>query len=106
MICAKYLRMELRNRLNSFLSGVVAGIVLPVFVFLVVWKVSSPGMELGRYIDRALTANVITHFISISVFSNLLPFLLCNRLGMIKCSNGVLGITIIWALLTFAIKIF
>ena len=104
--CEKYLKMELRSRLNNFLSGVIVGTILPVLVFLVVWRVTSPEIELSRYITRALSANVITHFISISVFSNVLPFLLCNRLDMIKCSKGILGITIIWALITFAIKIF
>lgn len=106
MICEKYLRMELRRRLNNIVSGVAGGITLPVIVFLVVWQISSPGIELGRYIDRILTASVLTHFISISVFSNLFLFLLCNRLDMMRCSKGILGVTIIWAILTFAIKIF
>lgn len=98
--------MELRRRLNNIVSGVSGGIILPVIVFFVVWKISSPEMDMGRYIDRILTASVLTHFISISVFSNLFLFLLCNRLDMLRCSKGILGITIIWALFTFAIKIF
>ena len=100
------MKMELRRRLNNTVSGVAGGIVLPVIVFFVVWKVSSGGMDLGSYIDRILSASVLTHFISISVFSNLFLFLLSNRLDMMRCSKGVLGITIIWALVTFAIKIF
>lgn len=98
--------MELRRRLNNIVSGVAGGIILPVIVFFVVWKISSREMDLGSYIDRILTASVLTHFISISVFSNIFLFLLCNRFDMLRCSKGILGITIIWALLTFAIKIF
>jgi hypothetical protein len=98
--------MELRRRLNNIVSGVAGGIILPVIVFFLVWMISSREIDPGSYIDRILSANVLTHFISISVFSNLFLFLLCNRFDMLRCSKGILGITIIWALLTFAIKIF
>ena len=43
---------------------------------------------------------------SVSVFSNIIIFLLFNRLDMLRASRGVLGITIVWAFAVFAIKLF
>jgi len=90
--------------LNSFLTGIITGLVLPAVVFIIVWLVAAGDMTFPRYIDRIISGNVLTHFISICVFPNVFAFLLFNRLDYLNSSKGVLGITIIWALLTFIIK--
>jgi len=43
---------------------------------------------------------------SVSVFTNILVFLLFNRLDMLRASKGVLGITLLWAFAVFGIKLF
>jgi len=48
----------------------------------------------------------VTEVMSISVFANIVIFLLFNRFDMLRASKGVLGITIAWAFLVFGIKLF
>lgn len=96
--------MGTRIKFNSFTTGFISGIILPVIVFVIIWLVTSGDMSLPAYIDRIIARNVLTHFISISVFSNIIIFLLFNRFDYLKSSKGVLGVTIIWALFTFIIK--
>ena len=93
-----------RDKLNNFLTGFISGLVLPVIVFIIVWQFTGGYLTLGGFIRRMIAGDVVTHFISMSVFPNIFIFLLFNRLDMLKCSRGVLGITILWALLTFVIK--
>lgn len=89
---------------DKMLSGMVVGFVLPVLVFLIVYLVSYGDRSFAEYIGRIENRNVVTHFISLCVFPNVFAFLLFNRLDKEQSARGVLGITIIWALAVFLIK--
>ncbi len=89
---------------NRFLTGFVTGLLLPPVVFVIVYFVSSGEMSFEAYLSRIADANIVTHFISLCVFPNVFAFLLFNRFDKLNSSRGVLGITIIWALTTFLIK--
>ncbi|TFH38989.1 MAG: hypothetical protein E4G95_02280 [Bacteroidia bacterium] len=96
--------MGKRVTLNSFIAGFAAGIVLPVVIFLILWLITAGDLSFSGYVDRMVAGQLLANFISICVFPNVLTFLLFNRLDWLESSKGVLGITIIWALLTFIIK--
>ena len=89
---------------NKFITGFLTGLLLPLAVFMVVFLVSSHGMPFLKYTGRILEVDILTHFISLCVFPNVFAFLLFNRFDKLKSSRGVLGMTIIWALAVFAIK--
>lgn len=84
--------------------GAVAGFILPVIIFLIVYIVSSHEKTIAAYAGRIVRANILTHIISLCVFPNIFLFLVTNRLDMLKATKGVLGITIFWAALVFAVK--
>ena len=86
--------------------GIGAGVALPLLVGLVIYFFSADGMSIVRYLEQLNRSNIMTHSISLCVFPNVLTFLIFNRLDMLKAANGVLAITIIWALIVFAIKLF
>jgi hypothetical protein len=98
--------MKLTEKYDNLLSGIVAGIVLPLIVGLVTFAFSAHGNGLVSYLERIADANIITHSITLCVFPNVLIFLLFNRFDMLKATKGVLAITIIWAAIVFAIKLF
>ena len=89
---------------NRVSTGFIVGLVLPLIVFLVVFLFSSADKGLADYLGTIDSRNIITHFISLCVFPNVFAFLLFNRFDKLKSSRGVLGMTIIWALLVFIIK--
>jgi len=98
--------MWFRERFNNILTGVISGIILPVLAFLVFFLFTRHGMSLEQYIKHMEVADNVTEIMSVSVFTNIIIFLLFNRFDMLRSSKGVLGITIIWAFAVFAIKLF
>jgi hypothetical protein len=51
-------------------------------------------------------AGNISEIMSVSVFTNVVIYLLFNRLDMLRACRGVLGITLAWAFVVFAINLF
>lgn len=84
--------------------GAIAGFLVPLIIGLIVYLFSTGNKSLAEYIKQIIDADVITHTISLCVFPNIFLFLIFNRLDMLRANKGVLGITIFWAVLVFAVK--
>jgi len=88
---------------NRFLTGFLAGFLLPVFIAIYIF--SRTGMSLKAFIERIISRNILTHVISVCVFLNVIIFLVFNRFDKLSSAKGVLGVTILWTLAVFAIKL-
>ena len=84
--------------------GAVSGFVIPIIIGLCVYLFSTGDKTITEYITRIIFADILTHIISLCVFPNIFLFLIFNRLDMLRATKGVLGITIFWAILVFAVK--
>lgn len=98
--------MQFSQRYNNALTGVISGILMPVTAFFVFFLLTRHGLTLDLFIRRMIEVDKVTEVMSISVFTNIVIFLLFNRFDMLRASKGVLGITIAWAFLVFGIKLF
>lgn len=98
--------MQFSQRYNNALTGVISGILMPVIAFFVFFLLTRHGLTLDLFIRRMIEVDRVTEVMSISVFTNIVIFLLFNRFDMLRASKGVLGITIAWAFLVFGIKLF
>jgi hypothetical protein len=96
--------MTRSEKYDKTLIGTTAGFILPVIAALLFWLISGDNLSLAAYFRKIVKADILSHIISLSVFTNLALFLVFNRLDMLRASKGVLGITIVWAVLVFAIK--
>ena len=94
------------SRYDQVIAGFVSGLILPLLVGVIIYLFSTDGMSVAEYLKQISRSNIITHSISLCVFPNVLIFLLFNRLDMLKAAQGVLAVTIIWALIVFAVKLF
>lgn len=92
------------GKYDKLYLGFIAGFVIPIIISLIFWQFSANHNSLAGYIQRIIKADIITHIISLCVFPNILLFLIFNRLDMLRATRGVLGITIFWAVLVFAVK--
>jgi len=98
--------MNIPVKYDKVITGALSAIVLPLIVafFIFIFAKGDPGLT--EWFHRVSMAGVKTHIISLCVFPNVLIFLLFNHFDMLRASRGVLGITIIWALIVFLVKLF
>lgn len=96
--------MTRTEKYDKLLPGVIAGFLVPILIGVIVYLFSTGNRSPGEYIKRIVDADIITHIISLCVFPDIFLFLIFIRLDMLRAARGVLGITIFWAVLVFAVK--
>jgi hypothetical protein len=96
--------MSLAEKYDKVATGVISGLLLPFLTAVVIFLVSSKGYSLHGYLVMIQVSDIITHSISLCVFPNVVIFMLFNRYDMLRALKGVLGITIVWAVIVFGIK--
>ena len=97
--------MKFPEKFDYVLTGLIAGLVLPFIVGTIIFMFSSGNQSLHEYLTRIADSNIVTHAVTLCVFPNIIIFLLFNQFDMLRATRGVLAITIIWAVIVFAIKI-
>lgn len=97
--------MNLAGKYDKISAGILSGFCLPLLAALLYFLLAKGDPDLKEWLMRIAEADVATHMVSLSVLPNLLIFLLFNHFDMLKAARGVLGVTIFWAMVVFAIKI-
>lgn len=98
--------MKLTYKYDRISSGLLSGFLLPVIVVFFVFLFSKGNPSLKEWLEKISIAGIETHIITLCVFPNVLIFLLFNHLDMLRASRGVLGITIVWAVIVFGVYFF
>ncbi len=96
--------MTLTEKYDKLSTGIISGFLLPVIISLVIFLFAKGDPDLSVWISRIKLSGVTTHIMSICIFPNVLIFLLFNHFDMLRACRGVLGITIVWAVLVFIVK--
>jgi hypothetical protein len=96
--------MILPEKFDKLITGIISGLVLPFITVTIIFLVAKGNPDLQTWLKKIAAADIITHIITLSVFPNIFIFLLFNHFDMLKASKGVLGITVAWAILVFAVK--
>jgi len=95
-----------RKLFDSSVTGFTAGFILPVVVFIVVYFFRDNDLAFSDYIKSLFRLNALVKLGSLCVFANLLIFMAFIRLKYERTARGVLGATIIYALLILISKVF
>jgi hypothetical protein len=98
--------MKFAEKYDNLISGIISGVFLPVIIGLIIFAFTAHGRSLIEYLERISDGNIVTHAITLCVFPNVFIFLLFNRFDMLRGARGVLAVTIVWAAIVFAIKLF
>ena len=96
--------MTLSEKYDREITGIISGLILPFIIGIIVFLFSSGDISLGDYLHRLKESDIITHSITLCVFPNIIVFLLFNRFDMLRATRGTLAITIVWAIIVFAVK--
>jgi hypothetical protein len=96
--------MKFSVKYNKVITGIVSGLIFPFIIGFIIYFFSAGQQSVAAYIQRISDSNIITHSITLCVFPNILIFLIFNRFDMLRASQGVLAITIVWAVIVFGVK--
>jgi hypothetical protein len=96
--------MTISEKYNNVLTGLISGLLLPLIVGLIIYLVSAGNQTISAYLTRISDSNIVTHSITLCVFPNIIIFLIFNRFDMLRASQGVLAMTIVWAVIVFGVK--
>ena len=95
-----------RQFFDSSLTGFFAGFLLPVMVFVVVYFIKEEDISFPEYLESLFRLNALVKLGSLCVFANLLVFMAFIRMQYDRAARGVLGATIIYALVILISKAF
>jgi hypothetical protein len=96
--------MTLSEKYDREITGIISGLILPFIIGIIVFLFSSGDISLNAYLHKLKESGIITHSITLCVFPNIIVFLLFNRFDMLRATRGTLAITIVWAIIVFAVK--
>jgi hypothetical protein len=97
--------MKLAEKYDKVLTGIVSGAFFPLIIALIVFAFTAHGKSIAEYLVRISQAGIIIHAITLCVFPNVIIFLLFNQFDMLRSAKGVLGMTIVYAIIVFILKL-
>jgi hypothetical protein len=89
---------------NSIAFGVLAGLVTPVIFFMLYFLFRIHSTDFAGFLKFLTESKKFVHVISLSVFPNLIPFMLFMNSSRYKAGRGVLGATILLGIVIFVLK--
>jgi hypothetical protein len=89
----------MKNWKDTMLTGILTGIITPMISFRLYVFLFRKFETTSEVFDRFVYRDVITHVISLSAIPNLLVFFLFLWAGKERSAYGVIGATLIYALL-------
>lgn len=100
------MRRRKRKSLDSFGSGMLAGFLIPLIIFFLVWLFSETNVSFIEYVNSLWHLQALVKLGSLCVFANLAVFFGFLKIKYEQAARGVLGATIIYALFVLISKVF
>jgi hypothetical protein len=94
----------MKKRFNTFVAGLITGLVCPPLAFAAFSRISFPEIEVYDQLNSYYHRNVLPHVISLSVIVNLALFFLLLKFNHDHAARGILGATFIFAFLVLILK--
>jgi hypothetical protein len=94
------------NKLDNVGIGFLAGFLLPVIIFFMVYLIGKNDISISEYINSLWQLNVLIKLGSLCVFVNSVVFMGFIKLKFEKTARGILGATIIYAFIILISRAF
>ncbi|HRH57026.1 MAG TPA: hypothetical protein PLS10_05190 [Chitinophagales bacterium] len=92
------------EKIDQTLIGFIIGLILPMFMFIIYWKIKFSYLPWNEYVSGARDFAVLPSFIKVCVFINLPFFFLFNLMKKFNLCKGIFIASILYILAMFAIK--
>lgn len=93
-----------KNKYDLFGIGMLAGMLLPLIIFIVVYFVSEQSVSLTAYLKSLWKLHALLKVGSLCVFANLSIFWIYLWLKYERAARGVLGATLLYAFVVLISK--
>lgn len=90
--------------MNSVGFGLITGLSLPVIVFFLYFLFRIHSIDFTGYFQFLIVSKKMVNVLSLSVLPNLLPFMFFVNSSRFRAGRGMLGATILLAILIFVLK--
>jgi hypothetical protein len=95
-----------RKPFDSTAIGFLTGFLIPAIIFFVVFLFKKTDISFKEYLHYLSQLNALMKLASLCVFANILFFMWFIRMKYDRAARGVLGATIIYALIILISKAF
>ncbi len=93
-----------KNNLDTLAAGLIAGFILPMIVFAITYFVRESELSFSEYVSGLWRIRALLKIGSLCVFANLAVFWGFLKLKYERAARGVLGITLLYALVVLISK--
>lgn len=93
------------KKLDSVGLGIIAGIVLPVLVYMILYFTKVINIRHVLFSDYSILSTILPLLISHCILPNIILFFICNALDKMLTAKGVVIATLIMTVGVFAIKL-
>lgn len=90
---------------DHFLTGLIPGLILPLFGFYLYAVFFFSYMSFSAFLEHVIKANLALSVLSLGVILNLGLFFLFYRLQHDRAARGVIGATFIYAFMVLYFKV-
>ncbi len=93
------------KKLNTVATGIIAGLLLPVLVFMILYYAKISDIRSELFLQYFNLLSVIPLLISHCILPNLILFFVLNTTNQTQAAKGVVIITVILTVGVFIVKI-
>ncbi len=98
------MQKRVKKQVNRPLTGFFAGFLIPLIIFVAVYFIRETEISFKDYVISLTRLNALIKLGSLCVFANLLVFMGFIRINYDRAARGVLGATIIYAIIILIVK--
>lgn len=95
----------MKQRFDSTKIGLIAGFGFPIIILLITVLVKGHSFGVIPFVKGLIAYGALTKMLSLCVYPNLVPFFACIWTNRMQSARGVLGATIIIAIIIFILQI-
>ena len=95
----------MKQRFDSTKLGILAGFGLPIIILAITFLVKGYAFGIIPFVKGLVAYGALTKMLSLCVYPNLIPFFIFIWTNRLQSARGVLGATIIIAIIVFVLQI-
>jgi hypothetical protein len=98
------MQKRVKKQVYRPITGFFAGFLIPLIIFVAVYFIRETEISFKDYVISLTRLNALIKLGSLCVFANLLVFMGFIRINYDRAARGVLGATIIYAIIILIVK--